>query len=59
MPQEGLSSLARPNTQQGVFQSYIPSKHRRGTLLDMVGPLTKVELPGSEVKGISSVAFKS
>ena len=44
---------------EGVFQSYIPSKDRCRILLDVVGRLTRVELPGWEVEGISSAACKS
>ena len=44
---------------EGVFQSYIPSKDRCRILLDVVGQLTRVEISGSEVKGIPSASFKS
>ncbi len=43
---------------EGVFQSYIPSKDRCRILLDVVGRLTRVELPGSEVEEVSSAGLK-
>ena len=43
---------------EGVFQSYLPSKDRCRILLDVVGRLTRVELPGSEVEEVSSAGLK-
>lgn len=36
---------------EGIFQRYIPSKQRCRILLEVVGRLTNVELPGWEVRG--------
>lgn len=40
---------------EGIFQSYMSSRHRCRILLDVVGRLSRVELPAWEVKEISYV----
>ena len=37
---------------EGVFQRYMPTKERCRILLDVVGKITKVELPDREVNGV-------
>ncbi len=39
---------------EGIFQRYITGRQRCRILLEVVGSLTDVELPGSEVKGVSA-----
>ena len=43
---------------EGIFQRYIPSKQRCRILLEVVGRLTNVELPGWEVKGVSPISVR-
>jgi transcription antitermination factor NusG len=43
---------------EGIFQRYISSKRRCRILLEVVGRLTNVELPGWEVKEVSAMAVR-
>ncbi len=39
---------------EGIFQRYISSRQRCRILLEVVGRLTNVDIPGLDVKGVSS-----